>query len=134
MTALESSLARIVTIEPRPDFTLAVMAKIAAMPAPARQPARLWWLVAADIALWLTLGALTAFGAIRWKIVAAGVAAFAAKAGVALGSLYDVAQHLHITTIVALGVAVEIVFLAVFIAAGRKYLSRLGATLAGVLS
>lgn len=134
LVTVEASLSRLVQIEPRVDFTLAVMAGIAAMPVPARQPARLWWLVFADIALWIAIGALTALGAIRWKTIVAGGAAFAAKAGVTLGTLYDVAQHFHITTVVALGVGIEIVFMALFIAAGRKYLSRVRATLSGVLS
>jgi anti-sigma factor RsiW len=134
LATVESSLVRLAPIEPRVDFTLAVMAGIAAMPVPARQPARLWWLVIADVALWIAIGALTALGAIRWKTIAAGAGAFAAKAGIAAGTLYDVAQHFHITTVVALGFGIEFVFLALFIAAGRKYLSRVRATLTGVLS
>jgi anti-sigma factor RsiW len=134
LTAVESSLVRLAPIDPRADFTLAVMAGIAAMPVPARQTARLWWLVAADVALWIALGALTAFGAIRWKIVAAGAGTFAAKAGIALGTFYDVAQHFHVNTVLALGVGIEVAFLAVFFFAARKYLPRLRATLSGVLS
>jgi anti-sigma factor RsiW len=134
LKAVESSLVRLAQIEPRTDFTLAVMAGIAAMPVPERQPARIWWLLVADVALWVAIGALTAFGAIRWKALAAGAGTFAAKSGIALSTFYDVAQHFHITTVVALGVGLEVVFLAVFVAAGRKYLSRVRATLAGVLS
>jgi predicted anti-sigma-YlaC factor YlaD len=134
LTAVESSLIRLEHIEPRADFTLAVMASIAAMPVPARQTARLWWLVIADVALWIAIGALTAFGAIRWKVIAAGAGAFAAKAGIALGTFYDVAQHFHINDVLALGVGIEIVFLVVFFFAARKYLPRVRATLSGVLS
>jgi len=134
LKTVETSLVRLAQIEPRADFTLAVMAGIAAMPVPERQPARIWWLLVADVALWIAIGALTAFGAIRWKTLAAGAGAFAAKSGVALSTLYDVGQHFHITTVVALGVGIEVVFLAVFVAAGRKYLSRVRATLSGVLS
>jgi len=110
------------------------MAKIASMPAPARKPARLWWLVAADVALWIAIGALTALGAIQWKAVLAWAGTSAAKLGVTVTALYDVAQHFHATAFVALGIGLEIVFLVLFVAAGRKYLSRLGATLSGVLS
>ena len=134
LSMVESSLVRLAPIEPHNDFTLAVMASIAAMPVPERQPARLWWLVVADVALWIALGALTAFGAIRWKTVAAGAGAFAAKFGVTIGTLFDVAQHFHVTAILALGVGVEIAFLALFVTAGRKYLSRVRAMLVGVLS
>lgn len=134
LAIVESSLVRLAPIEPRMDFTLAVMAKIAAMPVPERQPARLWWLVVADVALWVAIGALTAFGAIRWKILAAGAGAFAAKAGVVLSTLFEVAQDFHITTVVAVGVGVEILFLALIIVAGRKYLSRIRAAFTGVLS
>lgn len=134
LRAVESSLVRLVAIEPQGDFTLALMAKIAAMPVPARRPVRIWWLVAADVLIWATIGALSAFGAIRWKSLAGAAAAFAAKAGVALGTFYDVGQHFHITTVVALGVLLEAAFLALFAAAGRKYLSRVRAAVSGVLS
>jgi anti-sigma factor RsiW len=134
MAAVESSLIRLAPIEAREDFTLAVMAKIAAMPAHEMRPARFWWLLLADIVLWAAVGALTALGAIRWKLVAAGAGSFAAKLGVALSTIYDVARDFHITTYLALGVGVEIAFIALFAAAGRKYLSRVRATLVGVLS
>jgi anti-sigma factor RsiW len=134
IAAVERTLVRLAQIEPSDDFTLAVMAKIAAMPAPAAKPARFWWLIVADVALWAAIGALTAIGTIRWKTIAAGAGAFAAKLGVALGTFYDVGKDFHIPTFLALGVGLEIVFLALLAAAGRKYLSRVRATLAGVLS
>lgn len=134
LDAIETSLVHLTPIEPRQDFTIAVMAGIAAMPVPERQPTRLWWLVIADVALWIAIGALTAFGAIRWKAIAAGTAAFAAKLGVAATTLYDVALDFHIAPIVALGIGVEIAFLAAIIVFGRKHLSRVRATLSGVLS
>jgi len=134
LDAVEASLVRLTRIEPRQDFTIAVMAGIAAMPVPERQPTRLWWLVIADVALWIAIGALTAFGAIRWKAIAAGAAAFGAKLGVAATTLYGVAIDFHAVPIVALGVGIEIAFLAVMVVAGRKYLSRVRATLSGVLS
>jgi len=134
LDVVEASLVRLTRIEPRQDFTIAVMAGIAAMPVPERQPTRLWWLVIADVALWIAIGALTAFGAIRWKAIAAGAAAFSAKLGVAATTLYGVAIDFHAVPIVALGVAIEIAFLAVMVVAGRKYLSRVRATLSGVLS
>jgi len=134
LKTVELSLVRLAPIEPQADFTIAVMAKIAAMPVPARQPARLWWLLVADVALWAAIGALTAFGVIRWKTIAVSAAAFAAKSGIALGTLYDVAQQFHLTAVAALGVGVELVFLVLLFTAGRKYLSRVRATLSGVLS
>ena len=134
LTALDATLVRLAPIEPRADFTLAVMASIAAMPVHQRQPARLWMLVIADIALWLAIGALTAFGLIRWKAAAAGAGAFAAKAGVAFTALFDVAQHFHVETIAALGVGIEIAVLVTLATVGRKYLPRVRATLSGVLS
>ena len=134
LDAIEASLVHLTPIEPRQDFTIAVMAGIAAMPVPERQPARLWWLVIADVALWIAIGALTAFGAIRWKALAAGTAAFVAKSGVAAATIYNVAIDFHAVPIVALGVGLEIAFLAVIIAFGRKHLSRVRATLSGVLS
>ena len=131
---IEAALVRLTAVEPRQDFTIAVMAGIAALPVPERQPTRLWWLVIADVALWIAIGALTAFGAIRWKAIAAGAAAFVAKAGVAATTLYGVAVDFHAVPIVALGVGIEIVFLGIIVAAGRKHLSRVRATLSGVLS
>ena len=86
------------------------------------------------VLLWATLGALTALGAIRWKTVAAGAGSFAAKAGVALGTFYDVARDTHVTDFLILGVGVELAVIALIAVAGRKYLSRVRATLAGVLS
>jgi anti-sigma factor RsiW len=130
----ESSLIRLAPIEPAPDFTLAVMAKIAAMPLPARRPARIWWLLAADIVIWLAIGAFTALGAIRWKVIAAAAVSFAAKVGVAGTALFDVAQHLHIASIAVLGVGLEVAFIVLLIVAGRKYLSRIRGNLSGVLS
>ena len=56
LDAVEASLVRLTRIEPRQDFTIAVMAGIAAMPVPERQPTRLWWLVIADVALWIAIG------------------------------------------------------------------------------
>ena len=134
LTTVESSLLRLAPIEPRADFTIAVMAGIAAMPVPARQPARLWWLLVADVALWLALGALTALGAIRWKTLAAGAGAFAAKIGITVGTLYDVAQDFHVTGVVWAGIGIEILFLGIFVAAGRRYLARLRSTVTGALS
>jgi anti-sigma factor RsiW len=134
LDAIEASLVRLAPIEPRQDFTIAVMAGIAALPVPERQPARLWWLVIADVALWIAIGALTAFGAIRWKALVAGTAAFAAKFGVAATTIYSVAIDFHAVPIVALGIGVEIASLALIIAFGRKHLSRVRATLSGVLS
>ena len=134
LSSVESTLVRLAPIEPSADFTLAVMAKIAAMPAPARRPARFWWLLAADIMLWAAIGALTALGAIRWKSLAGGATAFAAKALVASSTLYDVAKDLHLTTLLGLGVGVELAVIAVAAVFARKYLPRIRATLAGVLS
>jgi len=134
LAKIESTLVRLAPIEPSGDFTLAVMAKIAAMPAPARRPARFWWLLVADIALWAAIGALTALGAIRWKAIAGGVAAFAANSYVASGTLYDVAKDLHVTNVLALGVGVELAVLALVAAFGRRLLPRFRAALAGVLS
>jgi anti-sigma factor RsiW len=134
LQAVESSLIRLVGIDPHPDFTLAVMVRIAAIPVPARQQVRLWWLVAADILLWAAIGALTAFGAIKWRSIAVAAGTLTAKLGIASSALYDVAQHLHLTLVIALGVGVEIAFLALFFVAGRKYLSRIRATMSGVLS
>jgi anti-sigma factor RsiW len=132
--AVEASLDKLVGIEPSPDFTIAVMAKIAALAAPAPRPVRFWWLVAADIAIWVAIGALTAIGTIRWKTVLATVSATAAKLGVTFDTLYTVGQHFHITTIVALGVLVELGFLALIVVLGRKYFERVRSALAGVLS
>lgn len=134
MAAAEAALVRLVPIAPSDDFTLAVMAKIAALPAHAQRPARFWWLLVADVAFWAALGALTAFGAIRWKLVAASAGSFTAKAGVTLATLYDVAHDLHLTTYVYLGAGIEIAFVAAVAYFGRRHLPRLRATLAGVLS
>lgn len=132
--ALETSLARLVAIEPRADFTLGVMAKIAAMPAPAKATSRLWLLVAADALVWVAIGALTALGAIRWKSIAGAAGAMAGKLVVTSGTLFDLAQHFHLTTLLALGALVELAFLALITAAAVRYLPRIRAALAGVTS
>jgi len=132
--AVEATLVRLVDIEPRADFTIGVMAKIATLPAHARKPMRLWWIVAADVAVWLALGALTALGAIRWQSLVGGAGALGEKLLVGFGALYDLGQHYHVTSLLALGVGIEIAVIVLLVAVGRRFLPGMRAALAGVLS
>ncbi len=56
MMVVEHRLARLTEIEPRVDFTSVVMARIAAMPAPARRQLRMWWLGAYNMIVWALAG------------------------------------------------------------------------------
>lgn len=131
MASVETMLEGFPGIEPANAFTAAVMAKIAALPVPRPSPARLWWIGAYVVAAWAVLAALVSTRTIIWQSFVAVAAGLVARIGVAGVDLLRVAQHLHLLTYAALGVAVEISLLVVLGVACRKYLSRLIATPSG---
>ena len=128
---IENKLRRVGAWEPAPDFTIAVMAKIAALPAPHARRTRAWWLVTYVLAAWAALGSAIALHAIGWQTVVADFGVFVGKLGVAGHTLYRLADHYHLTTVAALGATAEVIMLAAIAIVGRKYLSRIGATLLG---
>jgi hypothetical protein len=123
MMVVEHRLARLTEIEPRADFTLLVMAKIAALPVPSQRRVRAWWLGAYDLLAWAVLAALTATGILRWKVVAAESGLLFGKFAVAANALYRVADHFHLTTFALVGGLVEGGVLLLLLYAGRRYLA-----------
>lgn len=132
MMVVEHRLARLTEIEPRVDFTQAVMARIAALPAPARRGLRMWWLGAYDLLAWTLLVALAATGMFRWKTLVAEGGVLFGKTALAADALYRVADHFHLTTLALVGGLVEGAVLALFLYAGRRYLAGMRSALFGV--
>jgi len=131
MMVVERRLARLREIEPRVDFTQVVMARIAAMPAPARGGVRMWWLGLYDLFAWVVLAALVATGMLRWKIAVAQGGALFGKLAISADALYRVADHFHLTTLALVGGVVEGVVLLLLLYAGRRYLAGMPSALFG---
>ena len=132
MMVLEQRLARMREIEPRADFTQAVMAKIAAAPALAAPKLRLWWLGVYDACAWIVLAALVATGFVRWKAIVAEGSVFLGKLAFSGGALYRVADHFHLPALALAGAFVEAAVLIFALSAGRHYLAGLRTALSGV--
>jgi anti-sigma factor RsiW len=131
MMVVERRLARLREIEPRVDFTQVVMARIAAMPAPARSGVRMWWLGLYDLCAWVVLAALVATGMLRWKAVVAQGGALFGKLAISADALYRVADHFHLTTLALVGGLVEGAVLLFLLYAGRRYLAGMPSALFG---
>jgi hypothetical protein len=123
MMVVERRLARLTEIEPRVDFTSVVMARIAALPAPARRGLRMWWLGAYDVLAWALLVALTATGLLRWKAVVTECAVLFGKFALSANALYRVADHFHLLTLALFGGLVEGAVLMAVLYAGWRYLA-----------
>jgi anti-sigma factor RsiW len=121
-------------IEPAPDFTAVVMAKIAEMPAPAAKRFSPWWMGGYTAAAWAAFAALGATHVVNPQGVVAELGAFAGKTGIAMDALYKVGVHFHLIDVAVAAVAIEIALLAVGATVGRKYLPRLGSALLGAQS
>jgi anti-sigma factor RsiW len=131
MMVVERRLARLREIEPRAGFTQAVMAKIAALPAPAGRGVRIWWLGVYDAFAWVVLAALAATGFLRWKTIVAGGGVFLGKLALSGSALYRVADHFHLTTLALVGGVVEGAVLLFLLYAGRHYLAGMRAAIPG---
>jgi len=135
MMVVERRLARLNEIEPRADFTQIVMARIAALPAPATatQP-RLWWLGVYDAIAWVVLALLVGTGLLRWKAIVAESSVLVGKLGVSGEALYRIADHFHLTTLALVGGLVEGAVLLALLYAGRHYLAGMRAAMSGAHS
>lgn len=131
MMVVEHRLARLTPIEPRMDFTTLVMAKIAAMPAPAPRRSRVVWLGVYDLLAWVVLIVLTATGILRWKSIVAHGGALFGKFAIAGDALYRLADHFHLTTLALAGGVVEGGILLLVLYAGRRYLAGVRSALFG---
>jgi anti-sigma factor RsiW len=131
MMIAERRLARLSEIEPRADFTLAVMAKIATLPAPVQRSARMWWLAAYNFFAWVALVTLAATGILRWKAITSEGHHVFSKLGPAADVLYRVADHFHLTTIALVGGLVEGLALVILLYLGRRYLAGMRIALFG---
>ena len=118
---VERRLARLSEIEPRADFTQLVMAKIAALPAPAAHGLKIWWLGVYDAFAWVVLAALVATGLLRWKTIVAEGGALVGKLALSGGALYRVADHFHLPQLALVGGVVEGAVLLFLLYAGRHY-------------
>jgi anti-sigma factor RsiW len=123
MMVVEHRLSRLSALEPRADFTYAVMASIRTMPAPAPRRSRIVWLGVYDLLAWALTIALAATGILRWKTLAADGGLMLGKFVVAADGLYRVADHFHLTMLALVGGFVEGLALLVLLYAGRHYLS-----------
>jgi hypothetical protein len=129
---VESRLAGVAEIEPRADFTHMVMARVATMPAP--RPAwhaRIAWIGTYLIAAWLLLALAISTRALSWQGVFVQIGAFTGKLAAGAGALYHIGQHFHVATFAGVAFAVEIILIIVAAVVGRKYISRIGASLLG---
>ena len=131
MMVVERRLARLTEIEPRVDFTQVVMARIAALPAPAYRGVRMWWIGAYDLVAWVLLVAMTAAGILRWKTVVAEGSVLVGKLALAADALYRIAGHFHLVTYALIGGLVEGAALLLLLYAGRRYLAVMRTALFG---
>ena len=133
LAALELGLQQVRAIEPRPDFTQLVMAKVALLPtpAPAAHPLRIWWIGVYELVAWMILLALTGAGILHWQSIVADTGVFIGKTGLVAADLYRLGQHFHLVTYAAAGVALECIAFGVLLTVGRKYLARLQSTVLG---
>lgn len=131
MRAVEVRLAGLRGIEPRADFTLSVMAAVAALPAPtpARIPVR--WFLTYLTGAWAVLLALTATRVLNWQHAFASVATEIGKVGAAGSALADVGARLHLSTFAAGAFGIELIVIAVGAIALRRYIPRLSGWIAG---
>jgi len=129
--AVEIRLEGLRGIEPRPDFTLGVMAAVAALPVPKPARLRVRWLLAYVAAAWALLIALTAARVIDWQHGFAAVATELGKAGAAGSTLVDVGTRLHVPAFAAGALGIELLVLAAGALALRHYLPRLSGWIAG---
>ncbi|MBV8459613.1 MAG: zf-HC2 domain-containing protein [Candidatus Eremiobacteraeota bacterium] len=124
MMIVEHRLARLSTIEPRADFTQAVMQRISALPAPATQPRlHIWWLGVYDALAWVVVALLAATGFLRWKTIVAEGGVLFGKLALSGGALYRIADHFHLTTLALFGGLIEGAVLLALLYAGRHYLA-----------
>lgn len=131
---VERTLSRVPAREPRPDFTQAVMARIATMPAPVAAPAqrlRIWWIGVYEVLAWSILTVLASAGILHWQSVVAEIGVYVGKVGLAAADLYRLAMHFHLLTFAAAGMALELIAIAWLFTAGRRYVDSARRTLLG---
>ncbi|MBC5808523.1 MAG: hypothetical protein DLM53_10685 [Candidatus Eremiobacter antarcticus] len=133
LSALEARLARVREIEPRSDFTQLVMARIAALPSPARagQRSRLWWLGMYDVVAWVLLAALAATGILHWQAIVGEGGLLAGRLALAGADLYRIAGHFHLGVYAAAGVLIESLAAIAIAIAARRTLRNVGNNLLG---
>ena len=134
MSRVDAALATIVLIEPAPGFAAAVMAKIAAAPAPVRRRIMWPWVIGYLAAMWAAVALLGALRVLNLNSLLDRAGGFAAQSGIALGTLFRLGVHFHMGDVAAIAVAIEVALLAVAATAGRRYLPRLGSALLGARS
>lgn len=128
---IEMRLERLEPIDPRNDFTLAVMAVVGAMPTPKPARLRLGWFAGYLAAAWLLLIGANAAHLIDWHRVLASAATEFGKLGAAGQALVHVVSNLHVGAIAASVVGFELLVLVVGVLALRPLAPRISGWLAG---
>jgi len=131
MRTVELRLSGLRGIEPRPDFTQAVMSSVAVMPVPKPARVRIRWFLGYLAAAWAALIALTLTHVIDWQRLFAGVAVEFGKAGAAATTLAGVADRLHLTAVAGVAFSVEMIVLIAGVLVLRRYLSVFSGWIAG---
>jgi predicted anti-sigma-YlaC factor YlaD len=131
MRSVELRLAGLPGIEPRPEFTAAVMSAVAALPAPKPARIRARWFIGYLAAAWAALIALTATHVIEWQRLFTGAAVEFGKAGAAATTLADVGARLHVPAFAAAAFGIEAIVLVVGVFMMRRYAPRLSGWIAG---
>lgn len=131
MRTLEVRLAGLQGIEPREDFTHAVMASVAVLPVPKPARVRVRWFLAYLAAAWAALIALTMTHVIEWQRVFAGVAVEFGKAGAAATALADVGTRLHLPMVAGIALGIEALVLVAAAIVLRRYFRQFSGWIAG---
>lgn len=128
---VETRLAGLHQIEPRADFTLGVMSAVAALPVP--KPARFdtRWLLVYLAGAWALLFALGAAHVLNWQRLFAEVATEFGKFGAAGETLAQVGMRLHVPTLAAGMLSLEIVIVLVGALALRRFIPHVSSWIAG---
>lgn len=131
MRTVELRLTGLSGIEPRSEFTAAVMTAVAALPAPKPSRVRARWIIGYLVAAWAALIALTATHIIEWQRLFAGAAVEFGKAGAAAATIADIGARLHVPAMAGVAFGIEAIVLVVGIFTLRRYAHRLPGWIAG---
>ena len=128
---VETRLARLHQIEPRADFTLGVMSAVATLPAPKRAGLDLRWFFVYLAGTWALLFVLGAARVLNWQRLFAEVATEFGKLGAAGETLVHVGSRLHVPTLAAGMLGLEIIVVVVGALALRRFMPRVSGWIAG---
>jgi predicted anti-sigma-YlaC factor YlaD len=131
MRTVELRLAGLSGIEPRSEFTAAVMTAVAVLPVPTPSRVRARWFIGYLAAAWAALIALTATHVIEWQRLFASVAIEFGKAGAAAATIADIGGRLHVPAFAGVAFGIEAIVLVVGVLVVRRYAGHLSGWIAG---